>query len=64
METKILQEKIQKYMRLDGNEIIIFSKNLEHFSFKHLTPITIGSCIIDADKKKVHCFGLSITLHL
>ena len=64
METKILQEKIQKYMRLDGNEIIIFSKHLEHLAFKHFNPITAGSCIIDADKKKVHCFGLSISLHL
>lgn len=64
METKILQEQIQKYVRLSGNEIIIFSRSLEHLAFKHLNPVTAGSCIIDAEKKKVHCFGLSITLHL
>jgi hypothetical protein len=59
-----LKDQIQKYVRLPGNEIIIFSKQLEHFTFKHLNPVTAGSCIIDARKKKVHCFGLSITLHL
>lgn len=61
---KAFEEKIQKYVRLPGNEIIIFSKSLEHFAFKHLNPVTAGSCIIDVDKKKVHCFGVSISLHL
>lgn len=64
METKLLPGQIQKYARLPSNEIIIFSKSLEHLAFKHLNPVTAGSCIIDAKKKKVHCFGLSITLHL
>lgn len=64
METKILKEQVQKYVRLPGNEIVIFSKSLEHLAFKHLNPVTAGSCIIDTAKKKVHCFGLSITLHL
>ena len=64
MGTKILQEHVQKYVRLPGNEIIIFSKSLEHLAFKYLNPVTAGSCIIDAEKKKVFCFGLSITLHL
>lgn len=64
METKISQEQIQKYIRLPGYEIIIFSKSLEHFAFKHLNPITAGSCIVDAEKKKVFCFGVSITLDL
>lgn len=59
-----MKEQIQKYVRLSSNEIIIFSKMLEHLAFKHLNPITAGSCIIDADKKKVHCFGVSISLHL
>lgn len=61
---KAFEEQIQKYVRLPGNEIIIFSKSLEHLAFKHLNPVTAGSCIIDAKKKKVHCFGLSITLLL
>lgn len=61
---KAFEEQIQKYVRLPGNEIIIFPKSLEHFAFKHLNPVTAGSCIIDTKKKKVHCFGLSITLHL
>lgn len=64
METNILPGIIQKYVRIHGNEIIIFSKSIEHLAFKHLNPITAGSCIIDATKKKVHCFGVSITLHL
>lgn len=59
-----MKEQIQKYVRLPGNEIIIFSKSIEHLAFKHLNPITAGSCVIDADKKKVHCFGVSISLHL
>ncbi len=59
-----LKEQLQKYVRLQSNEIIIFSKSLEHLIFKHLNPVTAGSCIIDAKKKKVHCFGLSISLHL
>lgn len=61
---KAFEEQIQKYVRLPGNEIIIFSKSLEHLTFKHLHPVTAGSCIIDGEKKKVHCFGVSITLHL
>lgn len=61
---KPFEEQVQKYVRLPGNEIIIFSKSLEHLAFKHFNPVTAGSCIIDADKKKVYCFGLSITLHL
>lgn len=64
METNILSGIIQKYVRLHGNEIIIFSKSIEHLAFKHLNPITAGSCIVDGDKKKVFCFGVSITLHL
>lgn len=64
METKTLQEQIQKYVRLPGNEIVIFPKSLEHLTFKHLNPITAGSCIVDGDRKKVFCFGVSITLHL
>ena len=64
METEILKQKIQKYVRLPGSEIVIFPKSLEHFAFKHLNPITAGSCIVDSDKKKVFCFGASITLDL
>lgn len=64
METNILPGQIQKYVRFSGNEIIIFCKSIEHLAFKHLNPITAGSCIIDPKKRKVHCFGLSITLHL
>jgi len=52
METKTLQDQIQKYVRLPDNEFVIFSKSLEHFAIKHLNPITAGSCIIDAAKKK------------
>lgn len=55
---------IQKYVRLPGNEIIFFPRLIEHFSFKHLNPVTAGLCIIDAKKRVVNCFGLSITLHL
>lgn len=61
---KAFEEQIQKYVRLPGTEIIIFSKAVEHLAFKHLNPVTAGSCIIDGPKKKVHCFGVSITLHL
>jgi len=59
-----LKDQIQKYVRLPGNEIIIFSKLVEHFTFKHLNPVTAGLCIIDPQKKKVNCFGQSMTLRL
>ena len=61
---KAFEEQVQKYVRLPGNEIIIFPKSLEHLAFKDFTPVTAGACIIDAKKKKVYCFGLSISLHL
>jgi len=64
MQTKILPAPIQKYVKLPGNEIIIFPKSIEHFTFKHLNPVTAGLCIIDAKKRVVSCFGLSVTLHL
>lgn len=64
MKTKISQEQIQKYVRLPGNEFVIFPKSLQHLDFNHLNPVTGGSCIVDADKKKVFCFGGSITLDL
>lgn len=51
-------------MRLPGKEIIIFTRSLEHLAFKDFNPVTAGSCIVDGDKKKVFCFGVSITLHL
>ncbi len=49
---KAFEEQIQKYVRLHGNEIIIFSKSLEHFIFKHLNPVTAGLCIIDPKKRR------------
>lgn len=64
MQTKTSSAPIQKYVRLPGNEIIIFPKSIEHFVFKYLNPVTAGLCIIDPKKRVVNCFGLSITLHL
>lgn len=59
-----MKEQIQKYVRLPDNEIVIFSNRLQHSAFTDLNPVTAGACFIDAGKKKVHCFGGSITLHL
>ena len=36
---KVFEEQVRKYVRLPGNEIIIFSKSLEHLAFKHLTRL-------------------------
>ena len=54
---KAFEEQVQKYVRLPSNEIIIFSKSLEHLAFKHLNPVTAGSCIIDAKKRKCIVLG-------
>ena len=64
METKPSPIAIQKYVCLPGNEIIIFSKFLQHSIFKHFKPVTAGLCFIDSEKRKVYCYGESITLRL
>ena len=64
MRIKLFPTEVQKFVRLPGNEIIIFPKSIEHFTFQHLGPVSAGSCIIDLKKKKVICFGESITLRL
>ena len=59
-----MKEEIIKYVRLPGNDIIIFSKLLKHSAFIDFNPVTAGLCIIDGEKRKVDCFGESITLQL
>ena len=61
---KAFEDTIQKYVRLPGNEIIIFSMLLQHSTFIDIKPVTAGICIIDPEKKKVNCFGQSMTLLL
>ena len=52
-----------KYVRLESyNEIIIFPKVIEHSTFKYLKPISAGFCYVE--KRKVVCFGESISLDL
>lgn len=64
MQTKTSTAPMQKYVRLPGNEIIFFPRSIEHFTFKHLSPVTAGLCVVDTKKRIVNCFGLSMTLHL
>ncbi len=59
-----MKEQIIKYVRLPGNEIIIFTMSLQHSAFKDFKPVTAGLCIIDGEKRKVDSFGESITLQL
>ncbi len=55
---KAFEDPIQKYVRLPGNEIIIFSMLLQHSTLIDLKPVTDGLCIVDPEKMKVDCFGL------
>jgi hypothetical protein len=55
----------QKYVRLERyNEFIIFPCILKHSTFRHLNPISAGFCYVNADKKRVDCFGKSYSLNL
>ena len=61
---KAFEDPIQKYVRLPGNEIIIFSMLLQHSTLIDLKPVTAGLCIVDPEKMKMDCFGQSMTLLL
>lgn len=55
----------QKYIRLPQyGEIIIFPCVISHDTFKHLKPISAGFCYVNANKKRVDCFGDSFSLNL
>jgi hypothetical protein len=51
-----------KYVRINGDEFIIFAMTLDHSTFKYLNPISAGFCYVDQDK--VDCFGESHTLKM
>lgn len=36
----------------------------EHSAFKHLNPVSAGFCYVNADRKRVDCFGESFSLGL
>lgn len=55
----------QKYVRIkEYNGIIIFPCFVEHSSMKSLNPISAGFCLVDAENKKVSCYGSSYSLNL
>ena len=55
---KIIQ---QKYIRTEGDEIVIFPMAIEHSTFKSLNPISAGFCVVEEDC--VTCLGESFSLH-
>jgi len=54
----------QKFVKLPNGEVIIFPCVIEHSRFKYFNPITAGFCYVNADKKRVDCFGDSFSLDL
>jgi hypothetical protein len=55
----------QKYVRIkEYNGIIIFPCFVEHLSMENLNPVSAGFCLVDADNKKVSCYGRSKSLNL
>ena len=55
---------IQKYVRLPGEEIIIFSRKIRHAMFSNLNPVSAGFCEISAKDATVDCYGRSDSLGL
>jgi hypothetical protein len=55
----------QKYIKIkEYNGIIIFPCFVEHSSMRNLNPVSAGFCIVDAENKKVSCYGSSHSLNL
>jgi hypothetical protein len=55
----------QKYIRLkEYNEIIIFPCIIEHSEFRKFEPVSAGFCYINSSKRRVDCFGESVSLNL
>lgn len=53
----------QKYVRLASyNQIIIFPQTVKHSEFKNYDIVSAGFCYVNAESKKVECFGQSDSL--
>lgn len=52
----------QKYIRTEGDEIVIFPMGIEHSNFIALKPISAGYCMIDDNI--VTCLGDSHSLQM
>lgn len=55
---------ILKYVRLPGDEIIIFPRKLRHSVFSHLNPVSAGYCEVSVKEAAVACYGRSDSLGL
>ena len=53
-----------KYVRLPGNEIIIFPLKVGHIVFGNLKPVSAGFCEVSRHKPFVECYGASDSLRL
>lgn len=55
----------QKYVRIkEYNGKIIIPCFVEHSCMENLNPVSAGFCLVDADNKKVFCYGSSELLNL
>lgn len=55
---------ILKYVRLPGDEIIIFPRKIRHSVFSSLNPVSAGYCEVSAKESVVDCYGRSDSLGL
>lgn len=55
---------ILKYVRLPGDEIIIFPRKIRHSVFSHLSPVSAGYCEVSLKETAVSCYGRSDSLGL
>lgn len=56
-----------KYVKINGDRLIIFPKTMMHSDFKHMNPITAGFVrqkMHDNDNIELECFGRSESLNL
>jgi hypothetical protein len=55
---------INKYIKTEDGEIIIFPKTLQHYFFKGFKPTSAGFIDIDLEKGVANCYGMSTSLGL
>jgi hypothetical protein len=59
-----MPNNLLKFIRLQNNAVVIFSRDIQHSTFKSLNPVSAGFCMVDSEKRKVFCTGESVTLEL
>jgi hypothetical protein len=59
-----MPNNLLKFIRLKNNAVVIFSRDIQHSTFKSLNPVSAGFCMVDSEHKKVLCTGESVSLEL